>query len=70
MVDDFDDVRPGLRAAAEAGAQWPLVDAQMSKAMVREASRFHQLPTWNRPAEPCLSSRFPYGEKVTVEAFA
>ena len=67
VVDDFNDVRLGLRAAAEAGAQWPLVDANMSKAMVREASRYYTLPTWDRPAEPCLSSRFPYGEQVTVE---
>ena len=57
VVDDFDDVRLGLRAAAEAGAQWPLVDARMSKQMVRlQASRYHGLPTWDRPAEPCLSS--------------
>lgn len=67
VTDDFQDIRPGLRAAAEAGAQWPLVDADMNKEMVREASRYHQLPTWDRPAEPCLSSRFPYGEQVSVE---
>lgn len=67
VVDDFADVRPGLRAAAEAGAQWPLVDAGFTKDMVRQASRRMGLATWDRPAEPCLSSRFPYGETVTVE---
>lgn len=67
VSDDFSDVRPGLRAAAEAGARWPLVDAGFNKAMVRAASRKLDLDTWNRPAEPCLSSRFPYGEVVTAE---
>ncbi|TVR42734.1 MAG: ATP-dependent sacrificial sulfur transferase LarE [Planctomycetota bacterium] len=67
VVDDFADVRPGLRAAAEAGARWPLVDAGFTKQWVREASRGLGLSSWNRPAEPCLSSRFPYGEPVTNE---
>jgi uncharacterized protein len=67
VTDDFDDVRPGLKAAAEAGAQWPLVEAGFDKAAVRAASRAMGLHSWNRPAEPCLSSRFPYGEPVTVE---
>lgn len=65
VVDDFADVRPGLRAAAEAGAQWPLVSAGFSKDYVRKASAALHLPQWDRPAEPCLSSRFPYGEPVT-----
>ncbi len=70
IADDLGDYRPGMRAAAEAGALWPLADAGFSKAEVRERSRARNLPTWNRPAEPCLSSRLPYGEPVTVEALA
>jgi uncharacterized protein len=68
IADDFDDLRPGLQAAAQAGAQWPLAKAGFSKQDVREQSRARNLPTWNRPAEPCLSSRLPYGEPVTLEA--
>jgi uncharacterized protein len=68
IADDFDDVRPGLQAAAQAGAQWPLAKTGFSKQDVREQSRARNLQTWNRPAEPCLSSRLPYGEPVTLEA--
>ncbi len=70
IADDLGDYRPGMRASAEAGACWPLADAGFSKAEVRERSRARGLPTWNRPAEPCLSSRLPYGEPVTIEALA
>ncbi|HYE05291.1 MAG TPA: ATP-dependent sacrificial sulfur transferase LarE [Planctomycetota bacterium] len=68
IADDFADVRPGLQAAAAAGARWPLADAGMTKDEVRARSRARGLPTWDRPAEPCLSSRIPYGEPVTPEA--
>lgn len=68
ISDDFDDVRPGLQAAAEAGARWPLAEHGFSKLDVRERSRVHGLESWNRPAEPCLSSRIPYGEPVSPEA--
>lgn len=68
IAEDFKDIRPGLKAAAEAGAQWPLAEHGLSKQEVRERSRAHGLSTWNRPAEPCLSSRVPYGEPVTPEA--
>ena len=57
-----------MRAAGEAGARWPLADLGFTKAEVRERSRARGLPTWDRPAEPCLSSRVPYGETVTPEA--
>lgn len=67
IVDDFGDVRPGLQAAAEAGARWPLAEAGMTKADVRALSKARGLPTWDRPAEPCLSSRVPYGERVEPE---
>jgi pyridinium-3,5-biscarboxylic acid mononucleotide sulfurtransferase len=66
IADDLGDYRPGMQAAREAGARWPLADLGFSKAEVRERSRARGLPTWNRAAEPCLSSRVPYGERVTV----
>lgn len=65
-LDDLDDHRPGQRAAAERGAQFPLVDSGFTKAMVREASRRLGLRTWDKPAAACLSSRVPYGTAVTV----
>jgi pyridinium-3,5-biscarboxylic acid mononucleotide sulfurtransferase len=66
IADDLGDHRPGMIAAREAGAQWPLADLGFTKVDVRERSRERDLATWNRPAEPCLSSRVPYGERVTV----
>lgn len=67
IVEDFGDVRPGLQAAADAGAKWPLADAGFTKIDVRERSKARNLASWNRPAEPCLSSRVPYGEPVTPD---
>jgi len=67
IVDDLSDVRPGHRAAAEAGVRSPLVEAEMTKADVRELSREMGLPTWDLPASPCLSSRVPRGTSVTPE---
>jgi uncharacterized protein len=66
-VDDLADHRPGLTAASERGVRHPLVEAGMSKADVRAASRGLGLATWDRPASPCLSSRFPYGTRITEE---
>ncbi|MGI8577427.1 MAG: ATP-dependent sacrificial sulfur transferase LarE [Nocardioidaceae bacterium] len=57
--------RPGIRAAFERGARTPLLDAGLSKAQVREASRHWGLPTWDKPAAACLSSRIAYGIEVT-----
>ena len=67
IVDDLSDFRPGHRAAAEAGVRSPLVEADMTKADVRELSRAMGLPTWDLPASPCLSSRIPRGTAVTPE---
>jgi uncharacterized protein len=67
IVDDLSDVRPGHRAAAEAGVRSPLVEAEMTKADVRELSHEMGLPTWDLPASPCLSSRVPHGTAVTPE---
>lgn len=69
-TDDLGDWRPGLRAAAERGVRHPLVEAGLSKAMVRELSRGYGLPTADKPASPCLSSRFPYGIAITREGLA
>lgn len=66
IADDLKDYRPGMRAAGEAGARWPLADLGFTKDDVRVRSRARALASWNRPAEPCLSSRVPYGERVTV----
>ncbi|HET6165799.1 MAG TPA: ATP-dependent sacrificial sulfur transferase LarE [Marmoricola sp.] len=57
--------RPGIRAAAERGAVTPLLDAGLTKAQVREASRRWALPTWDKPAAACLSSRVAYGVTIT-----
>lgn len=65
-VDDLGDHRPGQRAAADAGAVFPLVEAGFTKAMVREASRRMGLSTWDKPAAACLASRIPYGTSVSV----
>lgn len=64
-VDDQRDFRPGHRAAAERNVLAPLVEAGLTKLEVRELSRQAGLPTWDRPASPCLSSRVPYGLPVT-----
>ncbi len=66
-TDDLGDFRPGQRAAKNHKVQSPLVDANLSKAEIRELSRLAGLPTWDRPASACLSSRVPYGTAVTRE---
>jgi pyridinium-3,5-biscarboxylic acid mononucleotide sulfurtransferase len=68
IVDDLSDVRPGRRAAEEAGARAPLADAGLTKADIRLLSQELGLPTWDMPASPCLASRLPYGTTVTLEA--
>lgn len=65
-LDDLSDHRPGQRAAAERGAEFPLVDAGFTKADVRASSRRLGLRTWDKPAAACLSSRVPYGTPVTI----
>ncbi len=67
-VDDLGDFRPGLNAAKQYGVRSPLVDADLTKAEIRELSKGMGLPTWDKPAQACLSSRIPYGNMVTVEA--
>lgn len=66
-ADDTSDFRPGHRAAAEHQVLAPLLEAGMSKADIRALSQRAGLPTWDRPASACLSSRLPYGTEVTAE---
>jgi len=66
-TDDLGDYRPGRAAANEQGVRSPLIEVGMSKREVRELSRRAGLPTWDKPASPCLSSRIAYGTPVTIE---
>lgn len=66
-LDDRGDHRPGMRAAAEHAVQSPLMEAGFTKNDVRELAKHWELPTWNKPATPCLSSRIAYGLEVTPE---
>ncbi|RDH49476.1 ATP-dependent sacrificial sulfur transferase LarE [Fischerella thermalis] len=65
-ADDLHDYRPGIQAAKERGARSPLAEVGITKAEVRQISQQLGLPWWDKPAQPCLSSRFPYGEEITV----
>jgi pyridinium-3,5-biscarboxylic acid mononucleotide sulfurtransferase len=65
-ADDLHDYRPGIQAAQERGARSPLAEIGLTKAEVRELAKYLGLPWWDKPAQPCLSSRFPYGETITV----
>jgi uncharacterized protein len=69
-LDDLDDYRPGRKAAEEFGVHSPLLDAGMNKNDIRDLSRQIGLSTWNKPAFACLSSRFPYGTRITWEKLA
>ncbi len=66
-ADDEQDDRPGIQAARERGVRSPLSELNISKLAVRELSRYLGLPWWDKPAQPCLSSRFPAGETIDVE---
>ncbi|MFU0784172.1 MAG: ATP-dependent sacrificial sulfur transferase LarE [Thermoanaerobacterium thermosaccharolyticum] len=66
-ADDTGDFRPGRRAAKELGVKSPLLECGFTKDDIREMSKRLGLPTWNKPAYACLSSRFPYGQEITSE---
>ncbi|MGC9003317.1 MAG: ATP-dependent sacrificial sulfur transferase LarE [bacterium] len=66
-VDDFSDYRPGLRAKEELGVRSPLAEAGMGKEEVRELAKNMGLPNWDKPSSPCLASRIPFGERITLE---
>lgn len=65
--DDLSDYRPGTTAVRACGIRSPLQEVALTKNEIRELSRRHGLPTWNRPAESCLATRFPYGETLDPE---
>jgi uncharacterized protein len=65
-ADDLRDYRPGIQAAKERGVRSPLAEVGVTKAEVRQLSQQLSLPWWDKPAQPCLSSRFPYGEEITI----
>ena len=69
-ADDVGDHRPGMQAARELGVRSPLMEAGMTKADIRALSKAFGLPTWDKPAQACLSSRFPYGDRITPEKIA
>ena len=64
-ADDLGDHRPGAQAAREQGVRSPLAELGFTKAEIRAASQARDIPTWDQPASPCLSSRLPYGTAVT-----
>jgi uncharacterized protein len=66
-ADDLDDFRPGLRAARDLGVRSPLQEVGLTKSEIRALSARHGLRTWDKPAVACLSSRFEYGDPITVE---
>jgi uncharacterized protein len=66
-VDDLRDYRPGRRAVAEAGVGSPLLELRFTKREVRAFARSVGLPNWDRPSEPCLATRFPYGSPITSD---
>jgi uncharacterized protein len=66
-LDDVGDYRPGMRAAGEHRVRSPLIEAQITKAELRDLARHWNLPVWDKPASPCLSSRIAYGLEVTPE---
>lgn len=67
IPDDVGDHRPGMDAAKQMGIKAPLIDVGLTKAEIREISKAWDLPTWDKPAFACLSSRFPYGMRITRE---
>ena len=69
-MDDLKDFRPGLKAGQEYGIRNPMVEAGLSKDDIRVLSRLRGLSTWDKPAQPCLSSRIPYGAPVSIEALS
>jgi uncharacterized protein len=65
--DDLGDYRPGRRAAEECGVRSPLMEAGLTKADIRRLAKGMGLPNWDKPSNPCLASRFPYGTPITAE---
>ena len=70
ITDDLGDFRPGMRAKKEQHVRSPLLEANLSKAEVREIAKHLNIPIWNKGSFACLSSRFPYGMAITKEALS
>ena len=70
IADDVGDFRPGMTAARDRGVRAPMVEVGLTKEDIRLLSKAWGLPTWDRPASACLSSRISYGTSVTVEALS
>ena len=66
-LDDLGDYRPGLKAASQHRVRSPLAECKIGKKTVRELAALWELPVWNKPASPCLSSRVAYGQSITPE---
>ena len=66
-IDDLGDFRPGREAAKEKNVRSPMVEVGLSKSEIRILSKSYNLPTWDKPASPCLSSRIAYGIPVSIE---
>ncbi len=69
-ADDLLDYRPGRRAVALHGVRSPLAETGFTKNEIREISKELGLATWDDPSSPCLSSRFPYGQRITIESLS
>ncbi len=67
-TDDLGDYRPGLEAAANAEVRSPLVESGIDKEGVRALAKMDGLPVWDKPAQPCLASRIPYGTPVSIDS--
>jgi uncharacterized protein len=65
--DDLGDHRPGMQAGHERGVRSPLQEAKLTKVEIRHFAKERGIPIWDKPAAPCLSSRIPYGQRVTAE---
>ncbi len=66
-MDDFSDYRPGLQAAKNHGVRSPLAELGIDKTQIRVLAKKYDIPLWDKPASPCLSSRIPYGSRVTAK---
>jgi uncharacterized protein len=66
-LDDLDDFRPGMRALRELDVKSPLIEARLTKADIRDASKSLGLSTWDKPSMACLASRIPYDQEITPE---
>ncbi|GIT15592.1 MAG: TIGR00268 family protein [Chloroflexota bacterium] len=69
-LDDLGDYRPGMNAANDFGVRSPLIEVSLRKVDIRLLSRELSLPTFNKPAQPCLASRIPYGTEVSVDVLS